>query len=351
MAKDHFIPAGLLARFTDDPKDSSRLSKVCSLRSNGARALVRAESIGYSRNLYDVDGEMFPTRGTRAVDSVWDSYEPDLSRALDKLIGGSVTASEWINILVPFVAASFGRDRGYKARVVGRFAREIDVDRREFGELVLNDTNIAINRILEMERFASRALACEWTVCEVRDDLVIPDIGYCLELVHQYPDIISMQFPIGRRHLLILTPRPSGLILKKSNGGWGPTISYARLEVPSELLNRALATTAQDFVVGTRTSIDQVKADDLSQYTWETIDQILEQWPFRVDTRNLSGLRRAVQEIVDGNLDSLDHVYLDPLLAISELEPQAELVSATGRRVPADAFLTLHRNGLDLSVD
>lgn len=105
MAKDHFIPASLIARFSEEIDDQVRRRKVWVARSNGSRAKVRAESVGYANGLYDVDQDMFPTRGHRAVDDVWASYEPQVFRVLDRLIDGSVTATEWVDTLLPFVAA------------------------------------------------------------------------------------------------------------------------------------------------------------------------------------------------------------------------------------------------------
>lgn len=197
----------------------------------------------------------------RAVDDVWSSCEGDLPRVLDRLIDGSVTAAEWIDTLVPFVAVSFARDRGYKSRVTGRLTRHstkglLAAD-PELAEFVLEDTNIALNRLIEMERFAARALASEWVVYEVADDLILPDVGYGFELVSEHPDVLALLFPIGRRHLLMLTPCASRRIMTTSGGKWKPSISYSQTQLPGHLLNRRLANTAQDFVVGTRTAIKQ----------------------------------------------------------------------------------------------
>jgi hypothetical protein len=354
LAKDHFIPASLIARFSEDSAGAARSRKVWALRANGSRAEVRAESIGYSNRLYDVDEDMFPTHGARAVDDVWGSYEPDLSRVLDRLIDGSVTAAEWIDVLVPFVAASFARDRGYQTRVKGRLSRGGLVEALP-GELdrtdhILEKSNIAINRVMEMERFAARALACSWVVHEVDDDLVLQDVGYGFELVNEFPDVMATLFPVGRRHVLMLTPCPVRWILTMSGGEWRPVISHVRSECPSEWLNRALANTAQDFVVGSRSAVGHVEPGDLRFWDWDGIDQVLEQWPFGIDTRLLSGLHRVVRAVVHGGLESLDEVCLNRYQAITDLEPKA-IVIAPRPHFRASRVLKFADAGLALSVE
>lgn len=199
-------------------------------------------------------------------------------------------------------------------------------------------------------RHAWSARTRAWVVYEVADDLVLPDVGYGFELVSEYPDVLALLFPIGRRHLLMLTPRASRRVMTTSGGKWRPSISYSQTQVPGQPLNRALANTAQDFVVGTRTALDHVGPEDFSLFNWDGIDEVLEQWPFRVDTRELGGLHRVVQAVVRGDLESLDGVSLNRYQALSEVEPQGAFI-APHRDIPADRFLALDGTGLVLSVD
>lgn len=353
MAKDHFIPASLIARFSDETDGDARKRKVWAARSNGSRARVRAEALGYANSLYDVDQDMFPTRGPRAVDDVWDSYEPQLAQVLDSLINGTVTASEWIDTLLPFVAAPFGRDRGYRARVAGRLARhnsgspwQGDLDMTDF---MLDDTNIALNRLLELERFAARAIASTWEVLEVEGDLVLPDLAYGFDLIHEYPDILMLLYPIGRRHLLALTPCPRRHILRRTADGWTPEISYAKSLVPSRDINYLLTSTAQDFVVGSGAAIEEIRTKDFALFDWDGIDQVLEQWPFNVDTLSLGGLHRVVQDVIHHGLTRLDGVVLSRHRSLSELEPHGLFLAPPGH-VRADQILAFDEIGLLLTA-
>lgn len=353
MAKDHFIPASLLARFSPETAGPARERTIWALRPGGLPHQVRAASVGYTNGLYDVDDEMFPTHGARAVDNVWSSYEPELPRVLDRLVAGSLTAVDWIDTLVPFVAASFARDRGYKERVVGRWDGHSPlgalVDDLDIRHAALDDTNIALNRVIEMERFAARALASDWTLCEVSDDLVLPDTGYGFLLVSENPDVVATLLPVGPRHLLSLVPRPSAPLLRRSGTGWHPIVTFAKVTESVADLNRELTKTAQDFVVGTQQSIESVSSSGLGVFDWVALDGILAAWPFNVDTRDLVGLHQIVRDIVLGNISDLDGVELDPYRRFSEIEPSGQVI-ALPRRIRADRFLSVDGSGLTLTV-
>lgn len=61
---------------------------------------ARASAVGYKKCLYDVDKDFFSTYQGRAIDNLWDAYEPNLPTALDALIDGNLTASDWVRVIV-----------------------------------------------------------------------------------------------------------------------------------------------------------------------------------------------------------------------------------------------------------
>ncbi|MDD0858395.1 DUF4238 domain-containing protein [Arthrobacter alpinus] len=354
MAKDHFIPAALIGRFSEDENVSPRKRRVRVLRSNGTTAISRAERIGYGNRLYDVDNEMFPTRGSSAVDDTWSTYEGNLSAALDNLIAGNVSASEWIDTLVPFVAATFARDRGYKSRVEHRLSTAaMPIHSSEDDEIhsyILDDTNINLNRVLEMDRHAAKALASEWTVYETDGDIVLPDVGYGFELVGENPDILALILPIGRRHVLQLIPTASRSILSIRDNVWIPNIEYAPYVSTAEKLNVELAKAAQDFVAGTEAAVGRLTVQNLGVFNWHSLEELVAIWPFRVDTRKLMGLHKVVSALVSGEINSPSKVILSPYHAISETEPSAAVIFAR-KDIRADNFLTMDGTGLVLAVN
>lgn len=355
MAKDHFIPASLIARFSADELNEPRSRKVWTLRSGGQRANVRAETIGYSNNLYAVDGELFPTRGVRAVDDVWSTYEGNLPGALNRLIDGTTTAEEWIDTLVPFVAAAFARDRGYERRVASRVGtrswEELRAADPDLLDLLFGNTNIALNRLIEMDRFAARALASDWVVYEIEGDIVLPDLGYGFDLIDTCPDVVALMLPIGKGHVLSLTPSAEHRILISAGATWEPCIAHAKSPSPAESVNRALARTAQDFVAGTLSAIDSIRSTDLGVFKWEEVEAVLSIWPFSVDTRNLIGLDRVVRRMIHGQIDSFDGVILNRYQSLFELSPELSLISPL-RKIRADRFLSVDdQGGVLLTVD
>lgn len=89
MPKDHFIPAALLGRFSDDQTGPMRDRHLQVVGRHAGRRRSRASAIGYKNALYDVDKDFFPGSGGRAIDNIWDAYEPHLAQALDALIAGT----------------------------------------------------------------------------------------------------------------------------------------------------------------------------------------------------------------------------------------------------------------------
>lgn len=354
MAKDHYIPASLIGRFSDDESPGPlREKKVLTLRRNGHRAEARAESIGYSNNLYNVDESMFPTHGTHAVDKMWSTYESDLPRVLDRMVEGKLTAKEWINTLVPFVAASCARDRGYKHRVTSRLAPDPVGEPQEMDpgltSLIFSETNIALNRVLEMERFAARAIASQWIVYQMDDDVVLPDVGYGFNLVNQDPDIIALMLPIGKRHILTLTPSPEHQILTSNGDIWSPCISYAQSPDAAATVNLELAKTAQDFLVATSSVVRDAEPASLGTFDWAQIDRILNLWPYNVDTRELMGLYPVVRALVNGEIKSVEGIRLDRYHNLTKVEPKGTLASAPPE-MRADRLLTVDDGRVFLTV-
>lgn len=354
MGKNHFIPAALIARFSDEDAPDTRKKRVWTLRSNGHRSAATSGSIGFANRLYDFDESLFPSHGADTVDKLWDQYETELPAALDRMIGGTITAEQWIATIVPFVAAAFVRDRGYKTRMDARLAdgvlRDSDLDKELLRELVMSDASVTYNRVNDMERYAARALASYWSVYELDGDLVLPDLGYGFNVLSQAPDVVEMMLPIGKRHLLGLTPQPSRYVLYRQDDAWIPNISHARSVVPVSEINRVLAYTAQDFIVGTKAAVDDVDAADIGLFDWATLDRWLAAWPFNIDTRQLNGLHGVVQGVLANGVDALRGAFLNRHQAFANLDPRMTLLAARGESIRADRLLEVDKTGLRLTV-
>lgn len=345
MAKDHFIPAALLGRFSEDEGDRLRQRKLHVVSRHTASRVTAAASIGYKKRLYDVDQDFFQTSQGRAIDKLWVAYEPQLPRVLDDLIAGTLSASDWIRILVPFVAATFARDRSYEARVVTRLKEQGIEDPQTQAPHLFDKTNLNLNRLVEMNRFAARAIVCKWYVYELDGDIVIPDLGFGFELLSdpdEELDRVGFILPVGRRHILELMPVAERVLATRSvDGTWQVPLVHAASAASSVDLNRLLCQCAQDFVAGTKAATESISTADLSTFDPSQIEQVLGQWPFNIDTLDLAGLHAPVDKLLHDEPLDPDEWLLDRFEGMTELDSSIDFrFVRTTRRFPVSCFLT-----------
>ncbi|MGL4340454.1 MAG: hypothetical protein ACRCSP_08560, partial [Rhodoglobus sp.] len=182
MAKDHFVPAALLGRFSVDETGPARRRRLAVVRRGVPQAhQATAEAIGFANKLYDVDFDTSLSKhGPRFVDALWDDYEPRLPRALDLLSEDRCDLDHWINVLVPFVASLLVRDRFYGERLTHAHQGEIN-EKSPLDAIAFGDSNINLNRILHRNGIMGRLMVSRWLILEVEDDLCTSDLGYAFE--------------------------------------------------------------------------------------------------------------------------------------------------------------------------
>lgn len=350
MAKDHFIPAALLGRFSDVQGGPLRDRTLRVISKHTHPRTARASAIGYKKGLYNIDRDAFTASQGRAIDDLWDRYEPKLSTALDALINDTLTASDWIRVLVPFVAGAFARDRIYAERVEGRLVQRGLGDLKSDLPSMFDKTNLNLNRMVEMNRFAARAIMCDWYVYEVDGDLVIPDVGFGANLMDPFDgkDVVALMFPVGRRHVLELVPTPERVAAARQVGGdWKVPIIYRPSAAGAAETNRILAQCAQDFVAGTETATATVSSEDLATFGPAQIDEVLNQWPFNVDTLTLAGIHAPLDLILHGEDVDLGEWKLDRFEGVAGLDPHIDFQFARlAPRAPAGCFLVATETAL-----
>lgn len=343
MAKDHFIPAALLGRFSEEQSGPTRDRKLQVISRHTAPRTARASAIGYKNGLYDVDKDFFSKDHGRAIDNLWDTYEPKLPAALDALIDGTLTASDWVRVIVPFVAATFSRDRTYAERIEERLLQQGVEDPRANLPWVFDKTHVNMNRLIEMNRFAARAITSNWYVYEADGDLVIPDLGFGINLIGDFEgkDVVGLILPVGRRHVLELVPVPDRETAYRTAGGdWKVPIVRGPSAGTSLELNKCLAQCAQDFMAGTEAAVAMVSSDDMAKFEPAAIDSILNQWPFNLDTRVLAGIHAPLERLLHNETLDLDQWILDPFEGVVGLDPAIDFQFARfAPSVPASCFL------------
>lgn len=152
-----------------------------------------------------------------------------------------------------------------------------------------------------MNRFAARAITSNWYVYEADGDLVIPDLGFGINLIGDFEgkDVVGLILPIGRRHVLELVPVPDRETAYRTAGGdWKVPIVHGPSAGTSLELNKCLAQCAQDFITGTEAAVDPVSSDDMAKFEPAAIDSILNQWPFNLDTRVLAGIHAPLERLL-----------------------------------------------------
>ncbi len=256
MQRDHYLPATHLASFSLDmtlPR-RERLLAVGDLERNRSFR-EKACNLAAKRGFYSVSSQ---TSDPRMVDQVWAGYEADLAEAVDELILGTITATSWTRVLVPFVAGILVRGPDFNTRFGDRF--------RGSGYVSSSDnTNQA--RILELQRMLAPILAARWIVLTAQGegDIVTNDIGFVAYARANTKDL-GISIPLDRRHALALVPQRIRQVVRARGGEWYPLIEHGLLDPGShQELNGIIASSARRFIFGSdesaiRSLLDRKKA-------------------------------------------------------------------------------------------
>jgi hypothetical protein len=234
MPRHHYLPAVYLGNFSSESKTKlrSRHLFVKDL-SNDRIFYTKIENIGCIKNIY-----------TEIVDSIWAVYETDLHKAIQCLINGTLNATTWARILVPFVAGILVRGPEFDARFNKRIEWLKDIPLAE------NNTNGA--RIMELQRLLAPMLAANWIVMKKRgkENFIINDNGYI-----PYRDGPSGQtgyaIPLTQDYILGFLPNLIKPIAYKENNIWLPVIHYVNLDINNHVgFNESSVQFAKKFIYG-----------------------------------------------------------------------------------------------------
>ncbi|HLZ21991.1 MAG TPA: DUF4238 domain-containing protein [Ktedonobacterales bacterium] len=236
----HTLPATYLALFSNAVASPRRDSVVVVGNKRTTRTFpATAGSIGAVRGLYTV---LYPQEDPERIERMWQGYETQLAHAVEALVNGSIRATTWATVLVPFVAALLVRGQDFTERFeqrIGPIAGHVRAD----------NTNHA--RLFELQRLVGPVLAARWLLMTAigSDSLITNDGGYAPFMTPQGE--LGMAVPLGHRYVLGLVPRRAGAIVSARQGEWRPVIERGQLTPGNHLtLNTALAQRARRFVFG-----------------------------------------------------------------------------------------------------
>jgi Protein of unknown function (DUF4238) len=259
MARDHYIPAALIGRFSTEAGVSSRKRRVWVYGGNRpAPTFETAESVGFRNNYY----KMAPVYD-RMVEDAWNQYENKITRAINELADptvGSVDGRTWLRVLVPFVAGTFIRTPDFVRKFQTTIGGQIYPDDPEAQS---DNNNVA--RLMALQRSLAPVMAAEWVVIATvgSEPLITSDVGYSTFVLGTNRNKFGWAIPLDPTHVLMLYPCPDGHGRKimfhtgDTDSGWRAFIGYDSLAQDNHRgLNAATSRLAHDYIVGpTRESV------------------------------------------------------------------------------------------------
>ncbi|MGK3987371.1 DUF4238 domain-containing protein [Sorangium sp. So ce136] len=266
MPLHHYLPATYLAGFSSDQETLPRRDRqlVAGDRRRKRSFSAPASRLGAENDLYSLKGS--GTDG-QVVDRTWSEFEKSLSPAIANLISGTVTALEWVRVLVPFVASTLVRGPDFNRRFEARFP-----------VLHKGTDNTNQARLFELQRLLGLVTAARWTILRVpaADEVIVGDVGFAPARSAVTGDL-GIAIPLDCRHILLIEPQQTRHILTLADEGWRPVLNFAEL-APGEHLafSRAIAAYARRFVFGSSQEVVERYLSDPS----ETAPEVPEPWAF-----------------------------------------------------------------------
>jgi hypothetical protein len=278
MAKDHYLPAALLGRFSPDSARPMRERNIWVYRNKQQSSTrTKAKDVGFRNNYYSLSAGQLG----RLVDNTWTAYEQRLTTALDQLCDPAVNFVDgalWTRVLVPFVAGIFVRTPDFVLKHEG--SQEEQAAQQPFLDVasISRSDNANLVRLPAMIRSLSLIMAARWTVLHTNgfEFLINNDLGYANGAFVDNPSRSGWVIPIGPKCALQLTPCPDGrsrriMYHAGEDRGWRAFIDHAHLKPKSYLrLNLLTSRVAREFIVGpTQQSVEQ-QANHMGQDSGKT---------------------------------------------------------------------------------
>ena len=278
MAKDHYLPASVIGRFSNDTIGRAR-ERIVFVARKGRRAAspARAETIGYVNNLYRAEtARLFgdSSRDEDTVDPALNGYEPDLPLALDLLEGAMPLPMEtWLRTLVPYVTSIFVRGADFAPRFM---ARPVMAALTDPG--MPDNANAA--RFIELERLLTPVCCARWVVWHRSggEPLVLNNLGLTGTLDSDTGQP-GWAIPISKTCLLSIYPRPQRSVAMYQGDAWWPLIEHVHLDsAQAHSFNDAMAHMATSYVAGATAELVERLAPLVGEHANDAA--LMDAWPF-----------------------------------------------------------------------
>lgn len=350
MAKDHYIPAAFMGRFSDETKSRSRYQRVWVFRRGADHPRrQRPENIGHKANLYGDD--LYDA----TVDNIWKGFEQRLGATLSALCRGeNISADNWLRVLVPFVASIFIRGNDFG----GRFERRYDQRDKSFDSVFTCSPNST--RLQEFQRLIPTILTAYWLLYSKSGG--VPFVSNDLAIAMHRDAALGRRpgwiIPVGPNHALGPFPLPGRELVRWDGHGWNATIERRTIDRSyAPKINNCLAHCSQEFILG-GSELEVIRAASYFPDHPPTPETIFERWQASLDVRlaheyEWHRLVTAVTKPLD-ELDATDLQHYDPkIIGKGWAPPPFVAVGApefpTGLRLNGDSIsLALSRPSPDV---
>ena len=257
MSLQHYIPAGFLGRFSNDVAVKSKRDRtiaVVNLTRDNPAFRTKASGVGGINNFYKIAGNL---NDPQRLDQSWSGYETGLNTAIDDLIAGTLSATAWSRIMVPFVTGLLVRgpefDLRYTARPVVAAVSEL-----------LDDPNqVNMGRVFEMQRLLGPILAGEWFIAKTsgKTPLITSDVGF-IPFAYQPLNKSGIAIPLDQQHVLVVVARTKGRVIVERDGNWYPLVCPVDLvDDDIDRINASVAQCAQRFLyAGETAEVEQYRS-------------------------------------------------------------------------------------------
>lgn len=281
MAKDHYLPASLIGRFSIDDAPSARERKVAVLRKGQRSAFsVKAEKVGFVNGLYDLREIEFWGDPIASVDPIITGYEPGLPHALDEIeLGRPVTAEVWLRVLVPFVASLFVRAHEFEPRFLARPSVKAAMDYVQPG-------SANVGRLIEMERLLSPACCARWVVMHKvsGQPYVLNDLGLT-GVIDRSTGAMGWSLSVGKHTILSIFPMHSRDVVIYKKGRWWANIQHVQTDASgAQSFSESMACRASSYVIGASHEIVERLASMVGRYA-DDAASLMEAWPIEPKAR------------------------------------------------------------------
>lgn len=323
MAKDHYLPAAFIGRFSQDTSGALRNRHIWVNNGKAGKILsTTPSSIGYKKGLYAL-------KNGSDIDK-W-NYEGLLNRVLTDISNSKqISLDDWLRVAVPFVTGLYARGKEFNKRY-----EAIPTIKHLTEQNLVNPDNTNGARAMRLQRLLGPVTAARWVVLHstAKTPIITNDLG--LTLTKNLADgDIGWAIPLDRQTVLGIFPRKL-----RNIGSWDGERWYANIEhlhpVPEVFsgINVEIAKSASEFVFGpTRESVKAVtpasdkKAEDLAiimEARWNEVFSRKEYVAHAKDWEMLSAIANLNLDIdraltYNLNLEDLDlkHKWSPPIYFI-----------------------------------